>query len=72
MIRNYTSDDETICSVDEQQEIIEWTKKYFNYFKNNGFNRYNFLLNDCDYVPNCIWDIKNRIKIKENLQNYKQ
>lgn len=72
MSRNYYLDDDVICSLDEQKTIIEWTKKNYHLFKKNGFNRYNCLMSNFDHIPQCVWNIKNKIISRENLYNYQQ
>lgn len=68
----YSKKDEPILSVEEQKEIVEWTRKNYIYFKKNGLNRYFQLLNYFHDVPNCIWEIKKRIIEKEDLFNFEQ
>ncbi len=68
----YSSYDEPIISLEEQEEIVNWARRNCKYFKQNGYNRYMQKLEYFDDVPNCIWKTKEKIIEKENLFGYKQ
>jgi hypothetical protein len=68
----YTSNDEPIMSLDEQNIVVEWVKNNYKYFDNRNNNRYMQKLDYLKNVPKCIYDIKKRIFDKERLYEYKQ
>lgn len=70
----YTSNDDKIITDEEQAIIVEWTRQNYKTFNSTGFNRQMQVLAryNKDYVPACIWDIKQRIVNKENLHDFKQ
>lgn len=68
----YTSNDEPIISIEEQQEIINWVRNNYIYFKQNGYNRYMQKLEYFDDIPKCVWEAKNKIIEKEHLFGYEQ
>ena len=39
-IYKYTSNDECVISLEEQEEIVEWVKNNYIKLNSNGFNRY--------------------------------
>jgi hypothetical protein len=65
----YTANDDYIMSEDEQKIIIEWLRKNYLKLNENGFKRYMKNMHKIPDIPNCVWDIKQRIVEKENLQN---
>ena len=68
-MRKYSKYDEPIINEDEQKQIVEWCRNSYKNFRENGYNRYSSRLDRHPNVPTCVWDIKNRIVEKENLQN---
>ena len=68
----YSNKDEPILTLDEQSEIVEWTRKNYIYFSNKNNNRFMQKLSYFNDVPKCVWDIKHRIFEKENLYGYEQ
>lgn len=72
MEKKYSKNDEYIINIEEQEEIINWTKKNYKRLNENGYNRYRGLLEDYEDIPKIVWEIKNRIVKKENLENEKQ
>lgn len=68
-MRKYSKNDEPIMSEDEQKEVVDWCRNNYKYFKVNGYKRYSGQLDNFYNAPKCVWDIKNRIIEKENLQN---
>lgn len=67
----YSKNDDYILNEDEQQEIVNWIKNNYKKLQPNGFNIYNGLIENLD-IPQIIWNIKNRIIQREELQNAKQ
>lgn len=63
---------EQIVTQNEQQSIILWANENYTRFKKNGPSRHFIQLDLLQDVPVCIWDIKNRIVQKHELQNAKQ
>ena len=68
----YSSEDEPIMSIEEQFEIVEWTKKHYKYFIKNNGNKYLQKIDYFDNLPKCVLEIKKRIFDKENLYEYEQ
>ena len=68
----YSSDDEPIMTIEEQSEIVEWTKKNYKYFLRNNGNKYMQKIDYFDNLPKCILEIKKRIFDKEKLYEYEQ
>lgn len=70
----YSSNDDKIITDEEQAIIVEWTRQNYKTFNSTGLNRQMQVLARYpnDYVPACIWEIKQRIVDKENLHDYKQ
>lgn len=72
----YSNNDEFILTEDEQTIIVEWVKENYIYFYKNSNDKYDDkfcqILTYFKNVPNCIWDIKQRIFDKEKLHNYEQ
>jgi hypothetical protein len=68
----YTSNDEPIVSEEEQTIIVDWVRKNEGKFRSTGLNRrfqqLDFFKHET--VPQCIWDIKNKIIDKEVLHDY--
>lgn len=61
-----------VVTIEEQQKIIEWANQNYHNFKPNGYSRQYNCLNYFDDIPQCVWDIKDRIIKKENLYEYQQ
>ena len=68
-IYKYTSNDDFIISIEEQNEIVQWIKKNYTKLNNNGFNRFMKSMDEIDNLPPIVWDIKKRIVEKEQLEN---
>jgi hypothetical protein len=68
----YTSKDNYILDEDEQKIIVDWVKKNYKTFKPTGYHRGMNSLQNYSDVPECIWNIKQRIVEKEGLENEKQ
>jgi hypothetical protein len=68
----YSNNDEPIISIEEQTEIVKWTRNNYKYFSSTGYNRYMQKLDYFDDVPICIWEAKKKIVEKEDLYDYDQ
>lgn len=68
----YSCNDEPIITLKEQEEIVNWTRKNYKYFKENGYNRYMQKLEYFEDVPECIWNAKNKIIEIEQLHDFEQ
>ena len=65
----YSSLDEPILTIEEQETIVKWTKNNYINFDKNGVNRYKKELDNLENVPDCIWNIKKKIIEKEKLHD---
>jgi CRISPR/Cas system-associated protein Cas5 (RAMP superfamily) len=63
----YTSNDECIITIEEQEEIVNWLRENYLRLKKNGSNRYMKSLDEIPDIPKIVWDIKKRIVDKENM-----
>ncbi len=68
-IYKYTSNDECIISLEEQEEIVQWIKNNYTKLNSNGYNRYMGLMDKFEDIPPIVWEIKKRIIEKEKLQD---
>jgi hypothetical protein len=68
-IYKYTSNDECIINLEEQEEIVEWVKNNYIKLNSNGFNRYMGSMDKINNIPPIVWEIKKRIVEKEQLEN---
>jgi len=66
----YSINDEPIVSVEEQDQIVKWTRNNYKYFKKNGGNKYMQRIDYFNNLPECIYKIKQRIFDKEELHGY--
>jgi hypothetical protein len=64
-----------ICTVDEQNIIVNWLNNNYNLLDVNGYNRYNSKLSELKEktnIPVCIYEIKKRIVDAEQLHEFNQ
>lgn len=54
----------------EQTDIIQWSNKNYHKFKPNGVSRQYHYLDFFNDIPDCVWEIKERIIEKEDLYAY--
>ncbi len=65
----YTSNDDYIISIEEQEEIVEWLRNNYLRLKHNDPFKYVKSIYDIPDIPKVVWDIRKRIVEKENLEN---
>jgi len=65
----YTSNDECILTIEEQEEIVSWLRENYLRLKKNGTNRYLRSMQEIPDIPSIVWEIKKRIVDKENMQD---
>jgi hypothetical protein len=63
-----------LISIEEQKYLLSWIKSIEHKFKENGYSphRKYFVFNNNSSCPYLLYDIKNRIIKKENLENWRE
>ena len=65
-------DDNVVMSIEEQTEVVEYARKNYKDFDVNGYNKWKKALDELNNVPECIYKIKERIVVKEKLEDAPQ